>query len=87
LSVRLVEDAGKRTLHLETDAPIPNPKTTLVTSDLLGQARVPDLPYVNADGSPVRVDVDYFGKRRDSVRPTPGPFEEVGAGSIVLRVW
>ncbi|MCP5525173.1 MAG: hypothetical protein H7A46_26920 [Verrucomicrobiales bacterium] len=45
------------------------------------------MPYVNADDSPVRVDVDYFGKRRDPSRPTPGPFEELVTGSVSLRIW
>lgn len=50
-------------------------KTTLVTTDLLGKARIPGLPYENADGSPLKVDTDYFGKKRGKTHPTPGPFE------------
>jgi alpha-N-arabinofuranosidase len=47
----------------------------LVTTDLLGRAQVPDALFENPDGSPVRIDTDYFGKRRSRTNPAPGPFE------------
>src|SRR5690606_13575083 len=39
-------------------------KRSLVTSALLGRALVPDLPYEQPDGSPYRIDRDYFGQPR-----------------------
>ncbi len=62
-------------------------KTTLVTTRLLGNARIPNLSYENRDGSPLGIDTDYFGKRRNSANPTPGPFENPGVGSLELKVW
>jgi len=59
----------------------------LVTSELLGKAVIPDLPFENPDGSPVKIDTDYFGKKRDSNNPFPGPFENSSAGSQTLKVW
>lgn len=59
----------------------------LVTSELLGKAVIPDLPFENPDGSPVKIDTDYFGKKRDSNNPFPGPFENSTAGSQTLKVW
>jgi alpha-N-arabinofuranosidase len=59
----------------------------MVTTELLGRAKVPNEPYVNRDGSSLRMDVDYFGKRRSSSQPTPGPFEKPGPGPWRLRVW
>ncbi len=60
---------------------------TLVTTELLGKAAIPDLPYENPDGTPIRVNTDYFGKKRDESAPTPGPFERVGEGKTKLKVW
>jgi hypothetical protein len=60
--------------------------TTLVTTELLGNARVPGLPYQNPDGSPVRVDTDYFGRKRNPAAPTAGPFENPGTGPLSLKV-
>jgi alpha-N-arabinofuranosidase len=60
---------------------------TLVTTQRLGKARIPDLPYEQPDGTAIRVNTDYFGKPRNEANPTPGPFENPGAGKVVLKVW
>jgi alpha-L-arabinofuranosidase len=62
-------------------------KRRLVTTELLGNARIPNLPYENPDGSPLRVVTDYFGKQRDTGNPFPGPFEIVKAGPQTIKVW
>ena len=59
----------------------------LVTSGLLGKAAIPDLPYEQPDGSPIRIDRDYFGKSRNPLNPTPGPFAHPGLGDLKLKVW
>jgi len=59
----------------------------LVTTDLLGKATIPNLPYEQPDGTTIRVDTDYFGKSRNESNPTPGPFEDPGRGALVLEVW
>ena len=46
-----------------------------MTTELLGKAKIPNLPYENPDGSPLAIDTDYFGKKRDAGNPFPGPFE------------
>ncbi len=60
-------------------------KRKLVTTELLGKAKIPNLPYENADGSPLAVDTDYFGKKRDAGNPFPGPFEVPVNGEV--KVW
>ena len=42
--------------------------------------------YENPDGSPLKIDTDYFGKPRDATHPTAGPFEKPGTGAVVLKV-
>jgi hypothetical protein len=59
----------------------------LVTGELLGTAQIPNLPFENRDGSPLRIDTDYFGKKRDASNPFPGPFENPGSGELKLKVW
>jgi len=63
------------------------PPHPLVTTDLLGRAAVPALPYEQPDGSPYRLDTDYFGRKRDAGQPFPGPFARPGAGEQRLKVW
>lgn len=59
----------------------------LVTSKLLGPALVPNLPFQQPDGEPVRIDKDYSGRLRDIDNPFPGPFElpDGGRRSIPLN--
>ncbi len=76
--------------HLEITldaARIQECRRPLVTTDLLGKAKVPDLPYVNRDGSPVRIATDYFGGYRNEDNPFPGPFELSDTGKYTLNVW
>ncbi len=59
----------------------------VVTTQRLGRAAVPDLPYEQPDGSPYRLDTGYFGRPRDAANPFPGPFARGGGGKQALRVW
>ena len=59
----------------------------LVTTEVLGRAKVSGLPFERFDGSPVRIVTDYFGKPRNESNPTPGPFENPGSGIRILNVW
>lgn len=58
-----------------------------VTTDSLGKAKIPGCAFENVDGSPLRIDTDYFGMPRDGRNPTPGPFENPGDGEVTLKVW
>jgi alpha-N-arabinofuranosidase len=59
----------------------------LVTTERLGRARVPDLPYEQPDGSPYRLDSDYLGAKRNAANPCPGPLEFRKGGEQILKVW
>ena len=57
----------------------------LVTTELLGKAKVSGCAYENPDASPLRIDTDYFGKPRDAAKPAAGPF--AAPGSAPFKVW
>jgi len=59
----------------------------LVTTELLGKAIIPDLPFENPDGSKVVIDKDYFGQKRNEKYPSPGPFEISGSGKQKIKVY
>lgn len=84
--VRLVARDGRLGIELDLGAEFTPSATKLVTTEILGRARVPGLPYENGDGSPLKVDIDYFGKKRSETNPAPGPFEAPGAGRLFLTV-
>ncbi|MCC6697122.1 MAG: right-handed parallel beta-helix repeat-containing protein [Candidatus Hydrogenedentes bacterium] len=86
--IKLAEDSGEVVLHITSDAAWGTErKRELVTSELLGRAKIPDLPYVHADDTPIRIDMDYFGKIRSESIPFPGPFELPNGGEHTLKVW
>ena len=59
----------------------------IVNTELLGKAKIPDLPYVQPDGSPYRIDTDYFGNKRDVANPFPGPFASPETEKLCVKVW
>ncbi len=84
--VDLVQAGGEFRLQFAPGAGPKRADTTLVTTALLGKAKVPAVSYENADGSPLAVAGDYFGKKRNKSKPTPGPFEKLGFGPVVLKL-
>ena len=84
--VKVVAEGDHVYLHLTLDQAVRKLNTTLVTTDLLGKLAIPGLPYEQPDGTPIRVDTDYFGKRREG-SPTPGPFQDPGSGRPAFEVW
>ena len=85
---RLIEKADGLHLELSLDKLLTERRRRpLVTTALLGRAATPNLPYERPDGSPLKVDTDYFGQPRDEANPTPGPFEHLSPGRMDLKVW
>ncbi len=86
--IKLVEEKDGLYLRIALDKTGPEKsRCPLITTELLGRAQVPDLPYEQPDGSPYRLDADYFGAKRNAASPRPGPFELAKDGKAVLKVW
>ncbi len=86
--IKLIEKPDGLYLEITLDRAWAEPASRpLVTTDLLGKAKIPDLPYLQPDGSPYRLDTDYFGNKRNAKSPFPGPFEWSAGGKQVLKVW
>jgi hypothetical protein len=85
--VKLIENGASAMLQLHPGSELTQTRTQPVTTALLGRARVPQVGFENPDGSPLTIDIDYFGQKRDSVRPSAGPFENPGPGPLQLKVW
>jgi hypothetical protein len=83
----LVETDGHVFLRFQFGPQSKQADTVRVTSELLGKAMIPNLPYENPDGSPLVSDSDYFCQGRNLARPRAGPFEAPGEGLHNLKVW
>jgi alpha-N-arabinofuranosidase len=62
-------------------------RRTLVTTELLGKAAIPNQSFESPDGTPLRIDLDYFGQKRSETDPSPGPFERAAGSRQVIKVW
>jgi len=86
-AVKVVEKADGWYLEMNADKTWNGgAKRKLVTTQLLGMTAIAKLPFENPDGSLVKIDGDYFGKPRDLGDLTAGPFANLGAGAIRLKV-
>jgi hypothetical protein len=62
-------------------------KTQVITTEMLGKAKMPKEAFENPDGSPIKIDTDFLGNKRSETNPSAGPFENPGKGSPKLKVW
>ena len=81
----LIEKDGNVYLNVNLGQSPSKAATALVTTELLGKAKVAGVGYENPDGSPLKIDVDYFRKTRNPAHPCAGPFET--ASDTDLKVW
>ena len=86
-AVKLVEKSDGWYLEMKCDKTwYAGSNKNPVTTALLGVAAIPKLPYENPDGSPLRIDGDFFGKPRNPDRSVPGPFADPADGPLSLKV-
>jgi hypothetical protein len=87
LAVKLSEDEDNVYLQFTPDEQYHSHKGEMVTSELLGIAKIPKARFENADGTSLILDKDYFGKIRSSENAVAGPFVNLAEGKLVLKVW
>jgi len=85
--IKLVEQGENVYLYITFEEAFTSSNNNLVTTKLLGKAAIPGQPFENPDGSPLTIDTDYFGRKRNKANPSAGPFENPGDGEVKLKVW
>jgi alpha-N-arabinofuranosidase len=85
--VKVVEEGDSVFLHITLDDSLHALDNPLVTTALLGRAQIPNVAYENPDGTPLKIDTDYFDKKRSEANLSAGPFENPGEGKLTLKVW
>jgi hypothetical protein len=74
-------------LSINLDEKILKMQNQMVTTEILGKAVIPNAAFENRDGSPLGIDSDFFGKKRNTKNPTAGPFEKPQKGKLSIKVW
>ena len=83
-----IEEKGESVyLYITLDQSLKTLDNPLAMTELLGKTKISGLAFENPDGSSLKIDTDYFGKRRNEANPSAGPFEDPGDGKIKLKVW
>jgi alpha-N-arabinofuranosidase len=85
--VELFEKSDGIYLRMKLDQAWRQQQRPLVTTELLGKAKIPGLPYVQPDDSSYRIDTDYFGRPRQAANPFPGPLAATKRDVTVWKVW
>jgi hypothetical protein len=86
--VRITEEGDNIFLHIVLSKSFKTLKCNLISTQNLGRAMIPDQAYENPDGSPLRIDTDFFGNKRNEKKTFAGPIENPVVGKeLKLRVW
>jgi hypothetical protein len=86
--IRLQEKDGEWWLEMTmTPAWQEAGRPAIITSEMLGRAKISGAAYENPDGSPCCTDTDYLGTKHDAVNPLPGPFGVMESPKLRVRVW
>jgi len=86
--VQLIEKGGEVFLKINLDPSWRvKVRRPVITTDLLGKAKIPNMRYEKPDGSPYEIDTDYFKNRRKEKNPYPGPFKPQGKRRMLIKVW
>lgn len=84
--IALVENDGGMYLRMFIDGAWTKGERSLVTTQLLGKAITPQVPYEMPDGSPYVISTDFLGQGRNPANPYPGPLEFKAEGSQSFRI-
>ncbi|MFP4620691.1 MAG: right-handed parallel beta-helix repeat-containing protein [Bacteroidales bacterium] len=85
--LKVVKENGHVYLDFTIDQTLNSLNNPLVTTELLGKAKIPGQSFENPDGSSLQITTDYSGKERSKSDPSVGPFEDPGSGKLKLEVW
>jgi len=85
--LKLVEEGNDVYLQIALNPTFYDQRVKMITTEILGKAKVPKARFDNPDGTALKIDTDYFRAKRSETNPSVGPFENPGKGELKLKVW
>ena len=86
VNIEIPEDKSALIMFFDLDDSLKKLKTRMITTEILGKAHVSGQYFEHPDGTPIKIDNDYYGNLRNKKNPTPGPFEKPEEGKIEIHV-
>jgi hypothetical protein len=85
--IKLVEEGEHGYLHFTFNQSYYKQEVRMITTELLGKAKIPKAAFDNPDGTPLKIDHDYFGNLRSGETTVAGPFSKLNTDEIKLELW
>ena len=85
--VKLKEEGDNVYLNLTLNQEYYTNKGQIITSEILGSAKIPKTRFENANGTALIFDKDFFGNIRSSENSVAGPFVGLAKGNLTLKLW
>lgn len=85
--ISLKKENGSMCLNIEQSKKILNYKAKIITTEVLGRAKLSKAAFENRDGSLLTIDIDYSGNTRKHDKLMAGPFSELIVGNNIIEVW
>ena len=74
-------------LHIRFDKKYFTNSAEIISTEILGKAKIPNAYFENGDGSELIIDQDYFGNHRLEGNNRVGPFSNIKKEKEVLKIW
>jgi hypothetical protein len=88
VSVEVLEEGDAVYLQTQLPEDFDRARVGVVTGADLGRVRFVDADYEQRDGTPVVIDTDLIGERKEHGRRYPaGPIGALAPGTARVRVW
>ena len=85
--VNLIEGSDGIYLHISFDREYYSRRGSVITTEMLGKAKMPNAPFENSDGTPLIINTDYFGAPRTGTTTAIGPFEYLDKTKTIIKIW
>lgn len=85
--LKFIEEKDQAYLLFTLDDSYFSLKNQLITTESLGKSKMTKQAFENPDGTPLKIDTDYFGNKRSEFYPSAGPFENPAQGLLKIKVW
>jgi hypothetical protein len=85
--VKLVEKDGNGYLQISISQSYFDQHLEMITTELLGKAKIPKASFDNPDGTPLKTDTDFLGNKRLESSVLAGPYASLVKGKQLIKVW